>query len=215
MTLTHIDHLIFATFDLEAAIGEFAALLGVRPVFGGQHLGLGTHNALLSLGSHCYLEIIAPDPNQPTPPRPRSFGIDTLDKPRLVTWAAGTDRISLQAAASVKAGYDPGQIIDGGRKKPDGTQLRWQSTKRPEALNGQPLPAGGLLPFLISWGDTPHPSTQTPTGCSLVSLRAEHPNPSSVIAQLDALQTPLSVTQGDTVQLIALLDTPAGQVELR
>ena len=54
-------------------------LTGVRPSYGGAHPGLGTHNALLSLGHHSYLEIIAPDPNQPTPPRPRPFGLDELE----------------------------------------------------------------------------------------------------------------------------------------
>ena len=215
MTTNHIDHIIYAAHDLAEAVDTIESILGVRAIFGGQHLGVGTHNALLSLGGRSYLEIIAPDPEQPEPERPRSFGIDTLKKPRLVTWASGTDRIDAQVAAARAAGYDPGKLIDGGRKKPDGTQLKWRSTKRPEALAGETLPGDGLIPFLISWGETPHPAQNTPTGCRIVSLRGEHPDPNSVSAMLTALHTPLAITQGAEVQLIAVIETPNGRVELR
>jgi len=51
---------------------------GVRARAGGKHNGQGTHNALLGLGAQTYLEIIAPDPGQPTPSMPRPFGVDGL-----------------------------------------------------------------------------------------------------------------------------------------
>ena len=38
----------------------------------------------------------------------------------------------------------------------------------------------GLVPFLIDWKDSPHPSASTPQGCTLVSLRGEHPDPAAV-----------------------------------
>ncbi len=216
MKTAHIDHIIYATpHSLEDAIATIEALLGVKAIIGGQHVGIGTHNALLSLGGRSYLEIIAPDPAQPEPPRPRSFGIDSLTKPALVTWASATDDIDAQVAASRAAGYDPGKLIDGGRKKPDGTQLKWRSTKRPEALAGQPLPAAGLVPFLISWGDTPHPAENTPTGCQIVALRGEHPDPDSVTAMLTALDTPLPIARAEKPQLIASIETAQGLVTLQ
>lgn len=96
-----IDHLVYATPDLNATVNALEAQLGVRPSVGGQHPVLGTRNALLSLGPRMYLEIVGPDPQQPSPDGPRWFRIDTLTEPTLVTWcAAATELESLRARAA-------------------------------------------------------------------------------------------------------------------
>ena len=43
-----IDHLIYRAPDLADAVAEVEERLGVRAQAGGQHTGLGTHNALLA-----------------------------------------------------------------------------------------------------------------------------------------------------------------------
>jgi len=114
------DHLVYAVPDLAAAVEQIAADWGVRPDWGGQHPN-GTHNALLALGPHTYLEIIAPDPQQPTPSQPRSFGIDERPgETRLVTWAASTTDLDATLAAALAQGYDAGEVMDGSRLRPDG-----------------------------------------------------------------------------------------------
>ncbi len=35
--------------------------------------------------------------------------------------------------------------------------------------------ANGIVPFLIDWGDTPHPSQNAVQGLALTGFRAEHP----------------------------------------
>jgi hypothetical protein len=82
-----IDHLIFATPDLDAAVDDLEGRFGVRAEPGGKHLGLGTRNALVGLGDATYLEIIAPDPDQLAPSMARPFGLDTVHQPRLAGWA--------------------------------------------------------------------------------------------------------------------------------
>ena len=56
----HVDHIMLGAANLDAGIHELEALTGVRAVYGGEHPNLGTHNALVSLGSNTYLEVIAP-----------------------------------------------------------------------------------------------------------------------------------------------------------
>ncbi len=203
-----IDHLVYGARDLEQAVAALAERAGVQAVPGGRHLGIGTHNALLSLGPGCYLEIIAPDPSQPPPAR-LPFGLDALTADRLIAWAARAADIERQADGARAAGYDPGPVLAMSRETPGGAQLRWRLTWRAE-------PAGdGLVPFLIDWGTTPHPSLAAPAGCTLLGLRGEHPQPETVLPLLRALGAGLPVSAGPRPALIATIQSPRGVVELR
>lgn len=204
-----LDHLVYAAPDLSQAIQSIESKVGVRAAPGGTHAGGLTHNALLSLGEGSYLEIIAPAPGVEAPSGALPFGLDDLTTARLVAWATPTDVLERRVAAARAAGYDPGEIIVGGRDLPDGGgRLSWRL-----AVKSEP-PGGGLVPFLIEWTSEPHPSTTAPKGCLFVSLRAEHPEPESVLAMLRALAVDLTVTTGERPRLIATLDTPNGRVEL-
>jgi hypothetical protein len=54
----HIDHVIYATNDLDAAAERLEAELGLPTLPGGRHEGLGTHNRIMPLGGG-YLELLA------------------------------------------------------------------------------------------------------------------------------------------------------------
>ena len=150
--LAKIDHLVYATPDLNAGIDRIELLLGVRATPGGQHPGIGTRNALVALGPSCYLEIIGPDPEQPKPERPRTFGIDDLKAPRLATWVAkGTDLEQLARAAASR-GVTLGDVIAGSRRRPDGVVLAWRFT------DPRTVVADGIVPYFIDWGTSPHPA---------------------------------------------------------
>ena len=171
--------------------------------------------ALVALGARTYLELIGPDPAQPAPPRPRSFGMDGLREPKLVTWAVGTwaggaGELEARVANAREAGYDPGDVADWSRERPDGVHLAWRMT-----MLRDPLPANGLVPFLIDWGATAHPAAGGPGGCRLVDLRGEHPQPAPVQATLQALRVDLPLGTGEAAALIATLETPNGRLELR
>jgi hypothetical protein len=203
-----VDHLVYAVADLDAGIAEIERLLGVRAAPGGKHTGRGTHNALLSLGGVSYLEIIAPDPKQPTPTAPRPFGLDRLREPRLVTWAVRVPDIEKRVDEARKAGYDPGAVLPMSRKLPDGSELRWRLAVHPEPV------ADGIVPFPIQWEPGRHPSETAPSGAHLADLQAEHPRPDHVNPMLEAIGAELTVTQSARPALIATIEGPNGTVVL-
>ncbi len=208
MEAVEVDHLVYAVPDLDEGVRELEKRLGVRAAPGGRHEGLGTHNALLALGEEAYLEIIAPDPSQPAPGRPRPFGVDALRSGRLVTWAGRVRDLDAQVAAARNAGFDPGPVLAMSRARPDGVRIAWRLTLRAE-------PAGdGLVPFLIDWGATPSPALTSPRGATLLELHAEHPDPAAVSRALAALGASLRVERGPAPALRARIAAPVGVVEL-
>lgn len=202
-----IDHLVYAAPDLAAAVAELEASFGVRAQAGGKHTGQGTCNALLALGPQTYLEIIAPDPGQPTPPMPRPFGIDDLRRGGLVSWALACGDIDAAVARARSGGYDPGEVAGGQRAAPGGAVLRWRLT-----LNAMP---GSLIPFLISWGDTEHPARSAPPGLTLEAFNLEHPDPSSLAPLLTALGADVEIRPAATAGFVARLRGPNGSHVLR
>lgn len=204
-----LDHLVYATPDLESTVAEFVAATGLEPAPGGRHLGRGSRNVLVGLGRRSYLEIVGPDAESPPDPgRELPFGISDLDAPRLVTWAVHPADITAAAAAGALAGADLGPILPMTRERPDGVRLSWRLASR------HPAPLGGVTPFLIDWGDSPHPASGDLPAAALLSLRGTHPDPAAVGAVLDALGVFLPVAAGPS-GLVAVIDTPRGPVELR
>lgn len=73
----------------------------------------------------------------------------------------------------------------------------------------------GPVPFLISWGDSPHPARPAPGGLVLESLHVEHPDPSSLTPVLTALGADVAVDRAAHAALVARLNGPNGSKELR
>jgi len=209
--LQAVDHLVYATLELEAGIEDIERRLGVRATPGGQHPGRGTRNALIALSDWSYLEIIGPDPQQPALPdgTRRWFGIDGIESPRLVAWAAKRTALGALAAEAARHGVILGPVVSGSRKAADGTTLHWQFTD-PAVVVG-----GGLAPFFIDWGNSPHPAASAARGPILCALRGEHPEPAVIKRALAAVGIDLPIEHGPRPALYASLRTAKGIVELR
>ena len=200
-----LDHLVYATPSLAATVAELAAR-GVATVPGGPHVGRGTRNHLASLGDGAYLEVIGPDPEQPAPPGPRPFGVDALDAAALVAWCARPLRpLDEVVVAARAAGYDPGEIGEMSRRRPDGLLLSWRLTL---------APPGGALPFLIDWLASPHPSTSLSDGVTLERFCVRHPDIDSIGSVLRAIGEEPGVPQLSVgpAQLSATLRTADGSL---
>lgn len=202
-TMAVIDHLVYFVPDLDDGMDWFEDALGVRPTFGGSHRGRGTHNSIVSLGDS-YVELIAPDPDQPSPRVARPFGIDDLRDQRLVTFAVqpGPEETMSDLVAAVTAvGHDPGEPVAMSRLRPDGVELHWQLT----FPTGQ---ADGFIPFFIDWGDTPHPAASAPGGVRLVDLMGSTPHHAVANRVLAALGLePLAVDgAGGLTAILASVD---------
>ena len=214
-----VDHLVYGvTGSLAEAMATFQRRTGVAPMRGGQHDGLGTHNALVSLGDGAYFEIICRDPEQPSPQR-LWMGMESLSDERsaaMLTWA--TDRageITEAVLAARTQGYDPGDVEELKRRKPDGSTLRWSLAYR-HFTRLQQGAGGGIVPFLIEW-ESESPAAAAPGGIELVGLRAEAKDLAAVergLRSLGIAPADLQLQHGEEDRLFAILRTPKGIVEL-
>jgi hypothetical protein len=220
-----MDHLVYATPDLDASVAAMAKRLGTEPVPGGAHPGWGTRNALIGLGTGVYLEIIGPDPAQPDPEAARPFLIDDLTDARLVTWAyRHPDPESMRDMIErglrdtlLDEDVRLGPVRAMSRARPDGSTLRWRLSD-PSAL-----PISGIVPFVIDWGTTPHPSTVLANECTLLELVVSHPDAETLRPVLDAfgpflpdnsIGSDISIVAAPEPGLRARLATPNGEIDL-
>ncbi|MER6031315.1 VOC family protein [Streptomyces sp. NPDC001851] len=200
-----LDHLVLATPDVAATVADFARRTGVTPVPGGAHPGLGTRNHLVGLGGRSYLEILGPDPGQPEPAGPRPFGVDRLAGPRTLTWAISPPDLDTAITTARARGHDPGPVRPMSRRTPDGSVLRWRLT------DGGHAHSSGLVPFLIDWGDSRHPTATGLPVTPLLAVSATAPDPQEVRGALAALGTGLPLAAGPEA-LSFTVDTPNGPV---
>jgi hypothetical protein len=199
-----LDHLVYGVPDLRRGVEEFATATGVRPVAGGRHAGRGSANYLVGLGPGRYLEIIGPDPDDPGFTGRRFFGLDDATRPGWLTWAVRTDDIAGAVAVARAAGYDPGDPQPMARRSATGDMISWQLT--PDTMDAD----GGVVPFLIEWGATPHPSAGTLPQLTLAELTLSSPRADSVRMRLAALGVDQPVRHGEADAIaVSLRPAPA------
>ena len=203
-TAMDLDHLMWGVPDLDAGIAFLEAKTGVRAVVGGVHPKTGTRNALLSLGTGQYLEILATDPAQRDVREARVVQLERLTAPRMFTWAAATRDIEGLERKVRAAGIETSGVVAGARSKPDGNVLRWKTF----SVGGHD---GNVVPFVIEWDRASrHPSLDSPGGCAVRELRLEHPDPATVNRLLEALGLHVRASLGPRPGIAALLSTPKG-----
>jgi len=202
-----IDHLMWGVPDLDVGVEEAERLFGVTPAAGGSHPGLGTRNALLGLGGGVYLEILAPDPDQPLQGN-MGARLQQLQAPALVTFAVATDNLPAMAEALHQRGYRTRGPLRTERVTAAGARLAWELL----FVGGHPF--GGLCPFFIDWRDSPHPSASIPLAAQLDGVALGCPQADALGQMLAELRVPVTVARDDRPWLRASLSGAFGGLTL-
>jgi hypothetical protein len=204
--MAEIDHIVVGARTLAEGAAFIEQHLGAKPQPGGKHAGFGTHNMLLGLGSGCYLEVIAPDPDQPNPPHPRLFDLDDPSvklmleaEPRLLTWVARTP--VLDAVVS-RLGPRASEV-----KAMTRGDLSWRMAFPPQRQD-----MDNLIPALIQWKGESAAVRIPDSKVRLLHLEAEHPEAEAANAALAerGLDEALKVRRSPHARLVARLRRPDG-----
>ena len=132
-----IDHIVIAALSLERAMATWRAL-GFQVVEGGRH-PYGSYNALIGFADGSYIELLG-------------FYEESRDHVwwdllherggGLIDFCMATDDIRADHAAFRAQGVECSELIEGGRERPDGYEVKWINNK----VGGD---WQGLIPFII------------------------------------------------------------------
>ena len=206
--INNVDHIVIAVSDLDKGMDWLEKKLGIRPVYGGQHITEGTHNALLNLGNSCYLELLAIDSSNKKINPPRWMGVDLIEAPTITRWAVKSNNIEQEVSFLKNVNPLLGNIKSGMRAKQDGSILKWQlSIPLPE-------PMVEVTPFLIDWGESVHPTTSLEPACKLVSMVLKHPYHTEIQEVMENINLDFKLEKGEQPSISIVVDSPNGLIKL-
>ena len=154
---THLDHLIVAVDDLEAAAKNYQTLFGMTPVWSGKHKELGTSNALFAF-KNTYFELLSATGE--------GLGADLVNHylnqsgEGLIGIVFATDDIKKAKSSLEEQGFNMPDISSGeGINSSDQQARRWKILFLPSELSR------GLFSFIIEHteGALPSPMSYAPS----------------------------------------------------
>ena len=208
MAQLKFDHLMWGAASLEQGMAVAESLFGIAAKPGGAHSGLGTCNALLSLGESEYLEIIAPDPAQHSE-SVFVAGLKALSEPALITWAVASDDLAAVARLAQAGGLTTRGPVATERTSPAGELLAW------ELLYLVHHGHAGLIPFVIDWQRTPHPALTNPLAGRLQTLQLGSPDAPALAELFAVLGLDGEVVSAAQPSMRVDIETLTGTVTLR
>jgi len=138
-----VDHVTICGANL-GGLQEAFGSLGLAADYGGPHANGGTHMAVIGLEDGSYVELVAP--LKAGTATESSWSKLMLANAGACAWAVGSSDIHKDVDALKNAGLPVDGPFPGGRKKPDGKVLQWQTA----AVGTEQ--AGAMLPFMIQDG---------------------------------------------------------------
>ena len=190
--LTRLDHLVILTSHLDRAVSNYEEL-GFTVTPGGEHADGLTRNALIPFKDGSYFELVAfvdPEDNRDNIWGWRRF---LRSGGGLIDYCAASDDLRADVRRLREADFEVEGPIEGGRRRPDGKEIRWLI-----ALMRQQQPQGRLLPFLIE--DLTCRQLRVPS-----DRATEHPNGALGIRRLEISSPDL---EGAVRAFTTLLEVP-------
>jgi hypothetical protein len=124
-------------------------------------------------------------------------------------WALTAPDADSVRALALRQGLPAGSVAAGSRARPDGSTLRWR-TLNPWGWNNS------LLPFFIEWHATsPHPSGESPTGCTLTSITLHSTSADSLRSLFGRMNVRTNVAAAARDAMSITLRCPKGEVRMQ
>lgn len=188
-----LDHVVIAFHDLEKAIADWQAQ-GYTVVRGGRHPGRTSHNALVAFEDGSYVELIAwVEPN----PAERWSTMLLRHGEGLMDFALLPESVPRAIDEARSRGLHLNGPIDGGRVRPDGRELKWQ-TARQTTFD---------LPFLC--GDVTPRELRVPAGDA-----RKHANGAKGIAKVSVAVVDPDASLARYEALLGTLDRAGGGIRV-
>ena len=203
-----LDHVVYATADLEETAEEWRRRYGLDSVAGGRHERWGTENRVVPIGS-AYLELLSVfDPALAAEDRFATTIADVASSGGgWVTPVLATDDID---AVAGRLGLD---VVAGSRRRPDGEVLRWRSVGVSDPRR-EPS-----WPFFIGWDVPPelHPSASRAghgiraTGIASVELSGDR---GAIEAWIGEAPPEISIVDGRPDVVAVTVSTADGELRI-
>ena len=179
--MLRLDHVIFATADLDATADDWRKRLGLDSVEGGRHERWGTANRIVPLGDD-YVELVAVVDRDEG--GANAFGRAVLERGE--GWLGPVVRTDDLDAVAARLGLE---TSEGSRRRPDGETLRWRSAGFDDPRRAW------WMPFFIEWDISPenHPGRERAghglrvAGIAAVSLAGDRERLRSWLGDADTL----------------------------
>jgi hypothetical protein len=138
-----IDHVTAAGRDLKTMMSDLSNV-GLRCEYGGPHADHVTEMALISFPDGSYLELIAPQPSaDPKALATHIWSRQMTENAGPCAWAIRVSDLDSEVKRLRAAGVAVSAPVRGGRERPDGKRLEWETAQIGDE------PRGTFFPFAI------------------------------------------------------------------
>jgi len=211
-----LDHISYATShdQLVDVVQRLGSRIGSAFIDGGIHPGFGTRNFTLPLKNGHYLEVVCPLDHPAA--EDSAFGKAVTTRANegggWMSWVVSTNDIS-----PVEKRLGRGSV-EGSRKRPDGTELKWKQ------LGVLGTIKDSQLPFFIEWLSQDHPSLDGKATAEIkqIDISGDEKtietwlgsNPRGAFKDVEVHYLDASNFEGETGIISVTISTPSGDVVL-